>query len=514
MELRLMKEHIQMEQPAPPVRSRAAVEGEMALPGGLREETRVMYTHATAVIDHAEASQNRVKVAGKVTFHTLYTQGDPEKISAVEASADFTHMVDAPGVTPKAICVASVEGVKAQSQAQGGRLHLQAAVDLAVRATSAQPVEAVTGLRGGSEIQAAARESTIQRTVATGGSEVLLREEFDLPAALQVKETLFATAAATVGEITGGLGREGISGQVNLEAVHASALPGQPLVTTRHEMPFRQVFDLLGENGDALSGDVTVKDVAVMSAENADGTNTLRAEVLLSMTGRADRTEKITLLEDAYTTLGEDLKLTSAQVPCRVGCHQVQTAESGKALLMLPEGAPPCRTGLCAFASVDGIQAECSTGRTTITGKLHTTVMYLTDGQAAPVSAKVETPFRQVFAAEVGPEDDVHLDVQDAEVSTITSDRLEMRYVMRLQASGTHRETLKLVTDAQPVDAPVPPAGIILYYTQPGESRWDIAKRYRVPMERLQELNPELTGEPAQGQGVVVWRRATGDQRA
>ena len=51
------------------------------------------------------------------------------------------------------------------------------------------------------------------------------------------------------------------------------------------------------------------------------------------------------------------------------------------------------------------------------------------------------------------------------------------------------------------------PDGIILYFTQPGETLWDIARRYRVPVRDVQNLNPSLKSEPKVGQGVVIWRR-------
>ena len=47
----------------------------------------------------------------------------------------------------------------------------------------------------------------------------------------------------------------------------------------------------------------------------------------------------------------------------------------------------------------------------------------------------------------------------------------------------------------------------VLYFTQPGEGAWEIARRYRIPESELRALNPDLQGDPKTGQGVVVWRR-------
>ena len=53
--------------------SQAVVEGEVALPGGLREETTVLSAEAMAVLDRSTAEADRVTADGKVVFHVLYT---------------------------------------------------------------------------------------------------------------------------------------------------------------------------------------------------------------------------------------------------------------------------------------------------------------------------------------------------------------------------------------------------------------------------------------------------------
>ena len=80
--------------------SQAVVEGEVALPGGLREETRVLASEAMAVLERSSAESGRVQLDGKVAFHVLYTQGDPTKVQALEASADFSHTADIPALRP------------------------------------------------------------------------------------------------------------------------------------------------------------------------------------------------------------------------------------------------------------------------------------------------------------------------------------------------------------------------------------------------------------------------------
>lgn len=508
MDMRLIKESIQLEQPAARGRSQTVVEGEIALPGGLREEARVLHAGGMVVVDNVEAMQDRAAVTGKVVFHALYSQGDHSKVSALEATADFSHMMDLPGVQPRSNC--RVEGVveHVDASAAGGRLSLKAVVRLDGQGMVSQPVEAVTGVHGLEGVETRSQAITVKRTVATGSEEMLLREEFALPQELHIRETLYATAVPQVQEVTGGLGRCGLSGQVYLEAVHACDLPGKPVTVTRHTLPFSQVLDLTGDEGEMLSGHGVIRDVAVASQETAEGERTLRAEVLLGLRAEADRKENITLLQDAYTTSGDDLRLAAKELRCRVEDTAFTAAESGKTMLMLPEGSAPVRSVLCAFATPLVTGREQLGGRLTVEGVLEVDLIYMTDDSDEPRAVSQEEPFRMTFAAQAGTEDHLRLRCSEVEANAITSDRVEMKYIMTMDVSGVQTQQARLVTDALPVAAAAPEGSIVLYFTQPDETMWDIAKRYRVPVRELKELNPEAGEELAPGQGVVVWRRA------
>ena len=101
------------------------------------------------------------------------------------------------------------------------------------------------------------------------------------------------------------------------------------------------------------------------------------------------------------------------------------------------------------------------------------------------------------------------LTAANVEAQPITSDRAELRYILHLDVEGQETAHVSVVTDAAAIPGMPPAKEIVLYFTQPGETMWDIAKRYRLPEKEVRSLNPDLQGEPKPGQGLVVWRRKT-----
>jgi len=109
------RKRLTMEQVPAHGASQAVVEGEITLPGGLREETHVLHAGGMAVVDSAESGADRATLSGKVIFHVLYTQGAPNQVHVVEATADFIHQCDLPGAQPKGRVAGQIAGVHRQN---------------------------------------------------------------------------------------------------------------------------------------------------------------------------------------------------------------------------------------------------------------------------------------------------------------------------------------------------------------------------------------------------------------
>lgn len=506
MDMRLKQTEWTPESPCGVCRNQMTVEGDVTIPGSLRETTHVLHASSMAVVERTEAMQDRVSIAGRVVFCVLYTRGDKPQVESIEATADFTHLCDLPGAVPRAEVTAFAQAGHTEAHVQNGRMTMRALVTLNARATVSEPMEIVTGVEAPGAQERTA-QMTLRRTVAQGNQDVLLREEFPLPGDMAITDTLGAWATAAFHDTAGGQGRIGLAGEVTIEAIHTSDLPGRPLVMTRHTVPVSQSVEISGEEGELLDGRMLVKDVAVASQDIGDGERTLRAELLLGLDAWADREENVTALTDAYTTTGDDLQLTSVPMTIRTGDHRMSAAESGKVTLLLPEGARPIRTMLAAFATPTLTGFTQQGNRLLVEGTLDVTLIYQSDDGPVPASARVEAPFRVALAAQASAEDIVLLSVTNVEAIPVTSDRAELRYILHAQVEGEKTQQITVTTDVSALPAAEVTKDIVLYFAQPGETVWDIARRYRIPERALRVLNPGLQGEVKAGQGLVLWKR-------
>jgi hypothetical protein len=224
------------------------------------------------------------------------------------------------------------------------------------------------------------------------------------------------------------------------------------------------------------------------------------------MAAQAASEREVCLMLDAYTTTGDRLMLSAQPMSRAVEHRQIRTAESGRLTLML-DHQPPVRTPLRAVLTPVITDLTRQNGRLTVEGMMEATLLYMTDDEPAPQVFHAEEPFRAVFACEPALAESAALTVTNIDPVTVTSDRVEVKYILHLDCGDVQLSPNSLVTQitAQPSEPCEP--GILLCFSRANETVWDLAKRYRVSPEALKRMNPALQDGGAEGQRVVLWKR-------
>lgn len=506
-----VRDHMETEQIFTARPMQLTVETETPLPGGLREEARVYYAGAQVNLNGGELAGNRITADGRVNFQVLYAQGDLSRVSFLETAADFSQVMplreeNAQQVSARAVPRAEIQQISAR--AFNGRVSLKCVLQLTAEAAAPKTFSFIKDAADEENTEKAEAVFSRQCVVGEGDGQSLVKEEFELADVLQVRETLFATAQAKVDDILGGTdGKAVVTGTIDLEAYHTSDMPERPLIYTRHSMPFEQEVNLSGSLGDALSARAEVRDVAVLSQENGENGKIMRAEVQLRSILSSTQEQKTRALKDVFTLEGENVAVEKQPVAFRSGAVSEQTAESGKLLLTLPEDSPRIKTALLAFLRPVPLKYEKTGEKLAVEGMMECTLIYRTDDSDIPVSRDMQEPFRTVFSTQALPQDELRLTAAQAEPSAVTGDRAEIKYVLHLTAEGVRQETLALVTDVSPETGSNPRPGVALYFLQPGETLWDVARHYRMRVEDIRAMNPALEGEPLPGTPILTYKK-------
>ena len=495
MSVQFVKETVMSGYPVRAVPQQTAVEAEVVLPGGLRDEVRVLYTDAVAAPQLCEASGGRVTVSGRVDFRVLYAQGELTRVQVAEASRDFSRALNVSAGQENARFYPACEVSNISSRVFNGRLLLRADLNVYAEAVATQESLLVTEVQE-ADAEVLPREIHVQQIVGDGSTQGMIRGEFEISEVLQATEALLAHAEARVEDIVGGAdGRATVTGTIDLTACFASLLSGRPVVCSQHSLPFEQTVALGGEMGDMLSATAEVTDTAV-ALEGDESGRVLRAEVGVKVDMQSIAEKHVHLVSDVFATGEGALRTENAEVSFCTNLINEQAAESARVQLLLPENAPRFKTVLSAFARPVLAGARETGGRLNVDMMLRTTLLYMTEDSGIPVSFAAEEPLRLTFPCSAAAEDMLSLTASHVEASMVASDRAELRCVITLHASGARDEQTTAISDIVREENSAFASALALYITQPGERLWDVMKRYRLSEKALKALNDQAAEQP------------------
>lgn len=489
MSIQLVKETVVTGSAAQAAAQQMTVEAEALLPGGLRDEVRVLHVAARAVPLGCEVSGGRAMISGRVDFHALYAQGDLTRVKVAEVRKEFSRALNITAGQEAADFSPVCEVNDVTHRVFNGRLLLGADLNLYAQAISAQEASVVTSVQEES-VQALEKEFSVRQIVGSGAAQGLVRGEVEVSEALNAAEALVAQAEARVEDILGGAdGRATVTGTIDLTACYASSLPGRPVVYSQHSLPFEQQVTLSGEMGDMLSASAEVTDTAV-ALEGDENGKILRAEVGVDIRMEAIREQSVQLVTDAFATDSGTL-MEGEEISFCTDIINEQTSESARVQLLLPESAPRIKTVLCAFAQPVLAGAREQGGRLNVDLSLRTTLLYMTEDSGIPLSYTAEEPLRLAFPCGAKSEDMLSLTASHVEASMVAGDRAEVRCVITLHASGARFEKVFAVKNLERDEKAAAAGALALYITQPGERLWDVMKRYRLSEDALKALNEQ-----------------------
>ena len=350
VEMTLSRETLCFERLALAREEQVSVEGEATLPGSMRDAVTVLSVQAQAYLEDARATAGGMTLRGHVSFQALYTQGDLTRIRAMETTCDFEHSIDAPELQQDMRVNASVAVQETEGTAASGRMTLRALLDLQIEAFETTRQALVTDAAGDADaLRTRMQRVAFCRTAPLGEEKTLVREEFDLPARLEVGDVLSATGEAAVAELTGGAGRVGVSGTVEVRVLHRPQEAGNPLVMTSHELPFELSIDTQIPDGAQIHAQAEAIDVMADSmADDKRRTLRVEAEVRVRLSGCVQ--EEKELLEDLYSVSGDALIPQKERFDVHAFEESSDVRESIRLPIALAKDAPPIGTALAAFA--------------------------------------------------------------------------------------------------------------------------------------------------------------------
>ena len=485
--------------------TQVTLDDDFIVPDTMSDMAEVILDSGIIQLEPVKVQRERITVRGKLDFHVLYRK-EEGGLQALGGSIPFEEAINVPDLDEKDYVSVSwqLEDLNTE-MIHSRKLGIKAIVTLEAKAESLYDTEAAVDVRGeDDEIHLQVRRERIPAAaIALRRKDTYrLKQDITLPGSKPVIERMLWTEMKLAG-----CQAKPLDGQIHLEgtlmvfALYEGGESGM-VQWVEESIPFSGEVEMQGAAADMIPI-IGLKLIHRDLEEKPDYDGEMRelsVDAVIELDVRLYEEQELELLQDLYATNREIVLDTGEAV-----FDQILTRNFGKCRVAekVEMETDPRVLQIChssGSVKLDGVEVR--ENELAVDGVLEVKLLYLTDEDARPVQAATRlVPFHYEAETPGITEDSIwYLEPGLEQLTAVMAGggQAELRGVITLDLFVLQPETRQIILQAQvhPVDTEKMKAmpGIVGYLVQPGDSLWDVAKRFHTTEKSILEAN-ELTGD-------------------
>ncbi len=496
MELKLTRQPLFINEPLIDQKVEQPIECDALLPDYCPDIVRILKCSVAPTVTGRRASPGKLELEGMAVI-TVYYISTGDGIAHGEYKVPFSRIVEMKADHPAPVLSLSprVDYVNCRAVNQR-RLDIRGALVIGVRATGSRE-EQVTAEGEGMGLQLKREQADASRLLGQCARESHVTERVDLPHGKPpVQAIVRVGAAAQAVEVKQVAGKAVIRGELTLHILYQSA-PGE-FGQLDYTLPTNTICELDGLTEESVC-DVwqQVTSVTAEPAATEDGEyRCLSIDALVESQVRGWQPYTARYCSDCYSTSNLCTFRTRTASISRV-CRAVRETVSCKETIPLPEKA---ESVVDLWCEVIGAEPRSESGGPVAALRLAVSMFArMEDGQIYYFDKVLELSHKLPCDAE-GAALEARASCQGCGWSVSGGTDLEIRCDIQLcgvllcQGRAALLEDIQVDEGKAKEDAA--PRGLYLYLADPGETLWDIAKRYNTNIDRITQENPEEQQAP------------------
>lgn len=501
MSLELIKEAVRINQPIGEDSTQTIVENDIIVPDIKPDIVRILLLDGDAFINSAEAATDKLMINGTVRYKILYVSDDPEQpVKSINTNSGFHYAMDMPNTRQGMQCRVKCDIEHMEYEILNSRkVNVKAIVSLnGVVSTQADQLVA-RDFEGVEDIQILRSNISVNSYIGNCSSECPVKETLEMPAGKPaIREILRNDVKVTGKEFKLAENKIMAKGELNVSTLYIGDDETRSIQYMEHGIPFAQTIDLPGADEDSFCNvDFDIAEMSFDPEEDADGElRQLKSEVSLNIYAECFGRKEIDLVEDAYSP-NSRMSLEKEQLKMEEIVAESRNQITLKELVDIDPDSPDIQEVFNILGKLSLSNSEIANDRVILEGVVSCNVLYLASNEEQPVfCTEREIPFKQtidVKGVKPGMGLDVEMDIENYSYSMVSSKSVEVRFAIGLLTRVGNQIVIPVISKAvdQPLDdkRQMLQPSIIIYFTQPGDTLWRIAKKYSTTIDEIKKGN-------------------------
>lgn len=510
MAVELIKKPIHVFQTIDEQQKEELMETGMIVPDSKPDVLDVLVVDADVIVKKKEKTGKVMEIGGEICYQVIYRADNQEQsLEAINTKAPWSVSCNYPAREEDVhtLVKSSVEHSNAEV-INGRKLSAKSVVKLDVKYLAEKSIEAGEMVQGDNIYQKADQQE-IAMLEDMGERTVNVAETMDLPEGKPaMEEILYNHAAIRDVRVNDNMNLEGT---LEVDYLYRAENDSGRVENIHMELPVSKSLDVENYRYDNASVNASVKSISLKPDEDLDGLLTrVRMDAEIGVDYSLFSKENIHLVRDAYC-LDYDFELEKKPVTVGVEENDVRENIQVNGNLPMDTAGDTLEEIISLTVKPRLLSAENEAVAIEINGCLDVCVLYGTGVEMRIVRGENrEIPFTHRLAlsdAQAVYETDVTLSIEQNSYEITSDTELAVKAQIAVKAHLSRRQQINVVMGVKgvkPAEKKENPP-LLIYYAQQGENLWNIAKRYRVPIQKILNdngMSEEM--EPAAGQKILL----------
>lgn len=501
MSLELIRQTIRVNQSIGEDTTQTIVENDIIVPDTKPDIARILLLDGDAIVNEAEAVQDKILINGTIRYKILYISEDEEQqVKSINTNAGFRYAMDIADVRQGMKCKAGCEIEHIGYEIVNSRkVNVKTILNINGKAENRVEQSLVSDLDGIDGIQVLKSTTALNSFIGSTEAAFAINETMEVPATKpSIREILRNDIKITGKDYKLAEGRIIAKGDINVSTLYIGDDETRSIQFMEHEFPFTQFLEQAGvDEGAFCELDYVVSDSSFEAEEDSDGElRYQKGEIKLNITADSFEKKEIETIDDAYSTA---VRISLEKEPVKLE----ETVADNKSQVILKDtiaiqdDSPDIAEIFNVLYKPSISECVISDDKLTIEGVLNSNVLYLANNNEQPVYCCVQdVPFKQGIEikgikADMGC--DIDMTIEHCSYSMVSVKEVEIRVVLGISARIINQVIIPAISkvNEQPRDerSLATQPSIIIYFAQQGDNLWKIAKKYSTTMDELRKIN-------------------------
>ncbi len=482
--------------------SQVLVEGDIIVPDTKPDIDTVLEANASAYIDSKDIVNDRITFKGNLDINVLFiAKGENKPVYNMQTTYPINDFINMENIDKNMTVFTTCNITNLDYKLINDRkVSFRAILDVSTEVLAKENIEAVSTIDGLSEKQMKVTNINVNKVACTKFDRFNIKDDIEISSSRpNIKEILDISFNIANKDVRTQQEKINISGDIRACVLYKSDEEDSIITYFEQDIPFNGSIEVEGATDDMI-GDVylDIQEKNVQILEDVDGEPRLIGlDIYVGCNIKVSYEDEMDILEDAYAL---DKKITiekNMQSYPMLVCKNKNQA-SIKEVVKLEENCPPILQVLKVSGKPVLDNVEILEDKILAEGVIECKILYITNSDEYPMYCfNTVVPYTQAIDAKGSKPEmvktDINVCLEHIGVNMLSDKDVEIRCAVNFDAVVTKDKDLSFITDVafEEVDEAFLNgiASMIIYVVQPGDTLWNLAKKFNTTVDDIVELN-------------------------